>query len=94
MSLLETGCEYYCIMVVSGQEEKFKAKANELLARNAHQHSAVQFFTKSMKTSKGEPYQEAVFPGYVFLKTDSLDVNTTMALKKNSRILQVPEKQY
>ena len=73
MGFTDAGCEYYCIMVVSGKEENYKKKAKELLALRAELHSSVQFFTKSMKTSKGEPYQEAVFPGYVFLKTDSLE---------------------
>ncbi|HBB43179.1 MAG TPA: transcriptional antiterminator NusG [Treponema sp.] len=73
--------EYYCMMVKTGGEEVYKKEAEKVLAET-NPGSAVYFFKKIMRTKKGQNYEQALFPGYVFLQIPSLKPEVTAPLRK------------
>ena len=64
--------EYYCIMVKTGVEKAFKADLEESL-KEVDDSAKVLFFKKKMRTSKKIEYEQALFPGYVFLAVQELN---------------------
>ena len=74
--------EYYCIMVKTGAEEAFKADFEKVL----HESDATAelfFFKKKMRTSKKLEYEQALFPGYVFLAIRHLEPGLVKAAHMN-----------
>lgn len=79
--------EYYCLMVKSGSEETFKKSFDEALQKSRFtdkplNEAKVTFFKKRMKNSKKVEYEQALFPGYVFMSTEALDTALVNATKK------------
>jgi len=68
-------------MVKTGSEEKFKDSATQLLSKEGN-GSKFFFFTKVMKARNGAIFTEALFPGYVFMETESLERSTIESFKK------------
>lgn len=73
--------ECYCIMVKTGSEEKFRDSATQLLSKEG-EGSKFFFFKKEMKARNGATFAEALFPGYVFMETQTLERSTIETLKK------------
>lgn len=84
--------EHYCLMVKSGGEEAFKKdfeknlKKAALLEAGAQKTPAlsakITFFKKKMRDSKKREFEQALFPGYVFLSAQALDDRVAEAAKK------------
>lgn len=68
-------------MVKTGAEEKFKSSATEKLAQ-AGDGSKFYFFKKQMMARSGSGFEEPLFPGYIFMETQSLERQTIETLKK------------
>ena len=85
--------EHYCLMVKSGGEEAFKKdfednlKLEALAAAGAQEADALQakvvFFKKKMRNAKKIEYEQALFPGYVFLSAEAFDERLVSAAKKS-----------
>lgn len=76
--------DYYCLVIKTGKEEAFRLWATEVLdAPEAPFRGQVLFFKKLMRTKKGKIYDEAFFPGYVFLETDCTDVALFSVFRQN-----------
>lgn len=73
--------EYYCIMVMTGEEESFKKKALEALNEKSPE-SKFFFFKRKLYTPKREYFIAPLFPGYVFFETEKLDAEIFSILKK------------
>lgn len=67
---------YYCLLVETGKEESFKKAAQKKLDDGEFGFSGkILLFRKIQKLVKrGKVYDEILFPGYLFLKTDEADV--------------------
>ena len=87
------GMEHYCLMVKSGGEDAFKRdfeknlKKSALMEGGAQEESPapsakISFFKKKMRDSKKREFEEALFPGYVFLSAKSLDARVEEAAKR------------
>ena len=72
--------EYYCIMVKTGSEEKFKESAIQKLAQFGNS-SSFYFLKKQMRARNGSVFMEPLFPGYVFMETCCLERSTIEVLK-------------
>lgn len=76
--------DFYCIFVMGGREELFKAEAQELFSRLSLD-GTFYFFTHEVwvgKARKGIKTTVPFFPGYVFLASDSLELETVEELRK------------
>lgn len=73
--------QYYCLMVKTGGEEKFK-KALEQHLQDANKDIDVIFFKKKLRTRKNVVYEQALFAGYVFLGAKELDLDSIALIKK------------
>ena len=73
--------EYYCLMVKTGEEEKFKAAALEKLSLTEFDVE-FYFFQRSLKTNQGKIFENPLFPGYVFFSTERLVPGLMLILKK------------
>ena len=63
----------WCIMVKTGEEEKFKSQAEQkLLAENPSERNRLYFFKKRMQSRRNQQFIETLFPGYVFLESEKL----------------------
>lgn len=62
---------YYCIMVLTGEEKKFKEYAQEAF-KNDFPSAQFYFFERKMHTNKRGWFQGALFPGYVFFGAEEL----------------------
>lgn len=76
----EWDLDYYCIMVKTGSEEKFKNAAAEKLALQGD-NSKFYFFKKKMRARKGPDFEEPLFPGYIFMETGKLERSSVEVLK-------------
>ena len=72
--------EYYCLMVKTGEEEKFKAAALEKLSLTEFDVE-FYFFQRSLKTNQGKIFENPLFPGYVFFSTEQLVPELMLILK-------------
>ena len=76
----ERSVRYYCLMVRTGEEERFK---RELLEEfGDEQRLAAYFFKKKMRTNKGLFFEQALFPGYVFCGIERLDARAVERVKR------------
>ena len=73
----------YCIMVKTGGEEKFKACAAEKFSAG-YGSLKFWFFKKQMRARAGVSFLEPLFPGYVFIETESLERKKIEILKEIS----------
>ena len=72
--------KYYCLMVRTGEEERFKSG---LLKEFGDTPSlTAYFFKKRMRTNKGQFFEQALFPGYVFCGIERLEVQIVERMKK------------
>ena len=82
--------EYYCIMIFTGEEEKFKERATEILkAKYPSVH--FYFFQRKMYTEKRGWFLGTLFSGYLFFQIEELtaDFFTELrAIKGFCRILR------
>ena len=74
--------EYYCIMVKAGAEEAFKTDFEKSL-RKFDDSAQVMFFKKKMRTSKKVEYEQALFPGYVFISLQKMSPSVLSEAKLN-----------
>lgn len=82
--------EYYCIMIFTGEEEKFKERATEILKAK---YPSVRFyyFQRKMYTEKRGWFLGTLFSGYLFFQIEELtaDFFTELrAIKGFCRILR------
>ena len=73
--------EYYCLLVKTGEEEKFKGTALEKLSLTDFTVD-FYFFQRSLKTNQGKVFENPLFPGYIFFSTEQLVPELMMILKK------------
>lgn len=82
--------EYYCIMIFTGEEKKFKEKATEIL-KEKYPSVHFYFFQRKMYTEKRGWFLGTLFTGYLFFQIEELtaDFFTELrAIKGFCRILQ------
>ncbi|MDE5899370.1 MAG: hypothetical protein K2H09_08940 [Treponemataceae bacterium] len=72
--------KYYCMMVRTGEEERFKQSALEELRGGFPQFSAY-VFRKKMRTNKGLFFEQTMFPGYIFCGLPRLEAEVVSRLK-------------
>lgn len=85
---------YYCIFTQTGKESHFKAEAKKLLdAESAGFCGEFLIFRQVKKiVKKNKVYDDLLFPGYVFFKTDESDAKKFRALTKISGFIKfLPE---
>ena len=72
-------------MVKSGGEESFKKDFEKKLAALCEEQASakITFFKKTMRNSKKEEFEEALFPGYLFLSAQAFDARIVGAAKKS-----------
>ncbi len=73
--------EYYCVMVLTGEEKSFKQKALEALQKD-YPAIAFYFFERRLFTKNRGWFDAPLFPGYLFLSIDELTIDFFTALKK------------
>ncbi len=75
---------YYCIFTQTGREAHFKAEAKKLLETDCLEGDGeVLVFRQVKKIVKlNRVYDDLLFPGYVFFKTEETDARKFRALKK------------
>lgn len=80
--------EYYCLMVRTGEEEKFKKKAVEVFEP---QECGIKFyyFQRTLKTNKGVVYEKPLFPGYLFFQIENLTPQVVQILKKIDGFIRI-----
>lgn len=81
---------YYCIMVLTGEEKKFKDRAQEAL-KNTFPGVQLYFFECDMYTKKRGWYKGVLFPSYLFLGVEEFTpefFSTLRSVKGFCRILR------
>ncbi len=73
--------QYYCLMVKTGGEEKFKNALEKSLQEEGKDIDVI-FFKKKLRTRKNIEYEQALFSGYIFLGTKELDADSILLVKK------------
>lgn len=73
--------EYYCLMVRTGAEASFKEQATKTLADHGV-NATLHFFQRRLRRGKGEYYDAALFPGYLFLQVEGLTVEIVGLLRR------------
>ncbi len=76
--------EYYCIFVKGGEEEKFKAAAQEIIS-SIGVNGQFYFFSEEAWNKKAKFKNKIVrpaFPGYVFLKIEQLTPDAVSLVRK------------
>ena len=82
--------EYYCIMIFTGEEEKFKNKATEIL-KEKYPSVRFYYFQRKMYTKRRGWFLGSLFSGYLFFQIEELttDFFTELrAIKGFCRILR------
>lgn len=75
--------EYYCLMVRTRGEEKFKKRLErrfKLFCKD--KDIELFFFKKKLRTKKNIEFEEPLFKSYVFLATKKLDLETVNIIKR------------
>lgn len=73
--------EYYCLMVRTGAEADFKERATRALADHGV-NAILHFFQRRLRKGKGEYYDAALFPGYLFLEVEKLTTEIVGLVRK------------
>ena len=63
--------EYYCIMIFTGEEEKFKNKATEIL-KEKYPSVRFYYFQRKMYTERRGWFLGTLFSGYLFFQIEEL----------------------
>ena len=82
--------KYYCIMVLTGEDKKFKERAQEAF-KDTFPGAQLYFFECDMFTKKRGWYKGALFPSYLFLGVEELTpefFSTLRSVKGFCRILR------
>ena len=82
--------EYYCIMVLTGEEKSFRDRAGKIMKEDFPETDFF-VFERKLYTKKRGWFDAVLFPGYVFLGTQELSKKFFGQLKKIEgfcRILQ------
>ena len=72
--------EYYCLMVKTRGEEKFKARL-ERRFRMAGKDVQIYFFKKRLRNRQNVEYEEPLFKSYVFLAVKQMDLEIIWIVK-------------
>ena len=81
--------QYYCLMVKTGGEEKFKKLLEKRLRYAGKEKSTdVIFFKKKLRTRRNVEYESALIPGYVFLAMDGLDLDTVWIVRRTENFFK------
>lgn len=62
---------YYCMMVLTGEEKKFKERAEEVF-KDDYPNARFYFFERKMHTERRGWFLGALFPGYIFFGAEEL----------------------
>ena len=74
--------EYYCMMVKTRGEEKFKRRLEKLFAHASYDADVI-LFKKKLRTRKNEEYEKPLLPGYLFIACkDKLDLGLIWMIKR------------
>ncbi|MCR5606939.1 MAG: KOW motif-containing protein [Treponema sp.] len=73
--------EYYCVMVMSGEEKAFKEDA-EKKASELFPSAKFYSFQRKLCTNQGKYFDAALFPGYAFFSVEKLDAEFMLFLHK------------
>ncbi len=73
--------EYYCIMVLTGEEKSFKERASQEL-KDRFFGTDFFVFERKLFTNKRGWFDAVLFPGYVFFRTEELSPEFFDRLKK------------
>lgn len=73
--------EYYCIMVKTGEEKKFKERATKTF-QETHPTAQFYFFERKMHTKRRGWFIGSLFPGYLFFGVEELTPDFFFALRK------------
>ena len=73
--------EYYCMMVLTGEEKAFKEKATEELQKD-FPSVRFYFFERKLFTKKRGWFDAPLFPGYLFVSIEKLTPDFYSELKK------------
>lgn len=79
--------QYYCLMVKTRGEEKFKKLLEKRLQRVGKDIDVI-FFTKKLRTRKNIEYESALFPGYVIIGTQNLDLESIAIIKRTENFFR------
>lgn len=83
---------YYCIFTQTGKESQFKVEAKKLLDGDGAETGLSGEFLIFRQVKKivklNKVYDDILFPGYVFFKTDESDVKKFRALTKISGFIK------
>ncbi|CAM4125357.1 transcription termination/antitermination NusG family protein [Treponema peruense] len=63
--------EFYCLMVLTGQEESFKKEAADKLSEE-FAGAKFYFFKRKLRTNQGKYFDQPLFPGYLFFEVEEL----------------------
>ena len=80
--------EYYCIMVLTGEEKNFKAQATTALEQGGFP-SSLYFFERKLYTPRRGWFLGALFPGYLFLQTPALTPQCMTILRKQKGFCRI-----
>lgn len=72
---------YYCIMVLTGEEKKFKERAINDLG-NVYPEAKFYFFERKLHTRRRGWFIGTLFPGYLFLEVEELSADFFYRLRK------------
>lgn len=85
--------EYYCIMVLTGEEKKFKERALEAF-RDCYPTAQFYFFERKLFTKKRGWFDAPLFPGYLFFSVEAFSREFFDMLRKIKGFCRVlPENQ-
>ena len=80
--------EYYCLMVKTREEEKFK-KRLEKRFNLAKKDIDIIFFKKKLRPRKNVEYESALFPGYIILACkDQIDLDSIWITKRTEDFIR------
>ena len=73
--------EYYCVMVLTGEERAFKSRATEAL-KALDSSAEFWFFERRLYTERRGWFLGALFPGYLFFQVRALTPDFFAALRE------------
>lgn len=85
--------EYYCIMVLTGEEKKFKERALKEF-KETNPETKFYFFERKMKTKRRGWFIGTLFPSYLFFGVEELNTDFFYRLRKLKGFIRIlPENQ-
>lgn len=81
--------KYYCVMVKTREEEKFKRLLERRLSLAGKDDLEVIFFKKKLPHKKSnKDYETPLFKSYVFIATNELDLGSIWIIKRTEYFLR------